>query len=133
MSLAPLRSAKPTSIALYKQNTLEPEWTINISFTLSRCQFLHYYRSSLNSSIFCSPTLLVLVQRSDFPSGGSKGGTRDARSPGGPNSFNFMQFFGKFGKIVYWRPRGVGTPSSGKSWIRHCFLNDAEKLLRCYS
>ena len=54
-------------------------------------------------------------------SGGSKGtpGTR----PQGPNSFNFMQFLGKFGKIVCWRaPWGVGAPSSGKSWIRHCKL-----------
>ena len=24
--------------------------------------------------------------------------------PQGPNSFNFMQFLGKFGKIVCWRP-----------------------------
>ena len=24
--------------------------------------------------------------------------------PGGPNSFNFMQFLGNFGKIVCWRP-----------------------------
>ena len=24
--------------------------------------------------------------------------------PRGPNSFNFMQFLGKFGKIVCWRP-----------------------------
>ena len=41
--------------------------------------------------------------------------------PGGPNSFNFMQFLGKYGKIVCWRPPwGVGAPSSGKSWIRHC-------------
>ena len=28
----------------------------------------------------------------------------DARPPWGPNSFNFMQFLGKFGKIVCWRP-----------------------------
>ena len=28
-------------------------------------------------------------------SGGSKGGTRDARPPGGPNSFIFMQFSAK--------------------------------------
>ena len=37
-------------------------------------------------------------------------------------SFNFMQFLGKFGKIVCWRPppQRVGTPSSGKSWICHC-------------
>ena len=41
--------------------------------------------------------------------------------PGGPNSFNSMQFLGKFGKIVCWRPPWrVGAPSSGKSWIRHC-------------
>ena len=39
----------------------------------------------------------------------------DARPPGGPNSFNFMQFLGKFGKIVCWRPPEVGAPSSGKS------------------
>ena len=26
--------------------------------------------------------------------------------PGGPNSFNFMQFLGKFGKIVCCRPPG---------------------------
>ena len=31
--------------------------------------------------------------------GGSKGGMRDAPL-GGPNSFNFMQFLGKFGKII---------------------------------
>ena len=43
------------------------------------------------------------------------------RAPPGPNSFNFMQFLGKFGKIVCWRlPWRVGAPSSGKSWIRHC-------------
>ena len=54
-------------------------------------------------------------------SGGSKGGRRGhAPPPGGPNSFDFMQFLGNFGKIVCWRPPwGVGAPSSGKSWIRH--------------
>ena len=41
--------------------------------------------------------------------------------PQGPNSYNFMQFLGKFGKIVGWRPPWrVGAPSSGKSWIPHC-------------
>ena len=40
----------------------------------------------------------------------------DMRPPGGPNSFNFMQFLGNFDEIVCWHPpRGVGTPSSGKS------------------
>ena len=33
----------------------------------------------------------------------------DARPPGGPNSFNFMQFLGKFGKIVCWRPPPPGS------------------------
>ena len=44
----------------------------------------------------------------------------DARPPGGPNSFNFMQFLWNFGKIVCSpHPRRVGAPTSGKSWIRH--------------
>ena len=30
--------------------------------------------------------------------------------PGGPNSFNFMQFLGKFGKIVCWHPPGELVP-----------------------
>ena len=35
----------------------------------------------------------------------------DARPPpGGPNSFNFMQFLGKFGKIVCWHPPGELAP-----------------------
>ena len=36
--------------------------------------------------------------------------------PGGPNSFNFMQFLGNFGKFVCWRPPplwGVGAPPRG--------------------
>ena len=49
-------------------------------------------------------------------SGGSRGG--GAREDGVPNSFNFMQFLGKFGKIVCWRPPGElarplpGSPGS---------------------
>ena len=34
-------------------------------------------------------------------------------APGGPNSFNFMQFLGKFGKIVCWPPRGLAPPPRG--------------------
>ena len=61
------------------------------------------------------------VNKAVYGSGGSKGGTREVPNPRGPNSFNFMQFLRKFGKIVCWRPpRGVGAPFSGKSWIRHC-------------
>ena len=35
---------------------------------------------------------------------------RDAYPPWGPNSFNFMQFFGKFGKFVCWHPPGELAP-----------------------
>ena len=52
----------------------------------------------------------------------------DARPPPGPNSFNFMQFLGKFGKsYVGAPPWRVGAPSSGKSWIRHCHLKYVSK------
>ena len=34
--------------------------------------------------------------------------------PRGPNSFNFMQFSGKFGKIVCWRPPGELAPCLGE-------------------
>ena len=45
-----------------------------------------------------------------YGSGRSKGDTRDACPPGGPNSFNFMQFSGKYGKIVCWCPLGNWRP-----------------------
>ena len=55
----------------------------------------------------------LCVQYYNLNSGGSKG-SREGRPPGGPNSFNFMQFLGKFGKIVCWHlPRGVGAPPWG--------------------
>ena len=31
-------------------------------------------------------------------------------TPEGPNSFNFMQFLGKYGKIVCWQPPGELAP-----------------------
>ena len=50
--------------------------------------------------------------------GGSRGG-REGRTPppGRPNSFDFMQFSGKFG--VFTPPLEGSRPPSGKSWIRH--------------
>ena len=48
-------------------------------------------------------------------SGGSKESTRDICPPKGPNSFNFMQFLGKFGKLYVGAPLGVGTPPQGDS------------------
>ena len=35
-------------------------------------------------------------------------------SPGGPNSFNYMQFLGNFGKIVCWCPLGSWRPLLGE-------------------
>ena len=44
-----------------------------------------------------------------------RGGARDAcRPPGHPNSFNFMQFLGNFGKIICWRPPGSWRPLLGE-------------------
>ena len=45
--------------------------------------------------------------------------------PRGPNSFNFMQFLEKFGKIICWRPPGElappprGNPGSATDIIQH--------------
>ena len=51
-------------------------------------------------------------------------GRQKGHAPQGPNSFNFMQFWGKFGTILCWRPPPgkLEPPSSGKSWICHCFF-----------
>ena len=43
-------------------------------------------------------------------SGGSKGAPRGGPSP---KILNFMQFFEKFGKIVYWHPVGWRPPLTG--------------------
>ena len=38
----------------------------------------------------------------------------EGRSPPSPNSFHFMQFLGKFGKIVCWHPPGSWRPLLGE-------------------
>ena len=54
---------------------------------------------------------LVCEWYSPVSSGGSKGGVREMYPPpGGPNSFNFMQFLGKFGKIILAPPPGELAP-----------------------
>ena len=45
----------------------------------------------------------------DARSGGSKGGARDTRPPG-PNSFNFVQFFGNMAKSYVGAPPGELAP-----------------------
>ena len=37
--------------------------------------------------------------------------------PPGPNSFNFMQFLGKWQNRMLEPPEGLVPPTSGKSWI----------------
>ena len=50
-----------------------------------------------------------------------RGGAGDARPPGS-KFFRFHAVFGKFWQNrMLVPPRGVGAPSSGKSWIRHWF------------
>ena len=56
----------------------------------------------MNIPLLCGYRCLL-----DIVSGGSKGGARDARPPGGPNSFNFMQFLEKLAKSY------VGAPPQG--------------------
>ena len=63
--------------------------------------------------------IILLVAVADL--GGRRGRAPSPPPPGHPNSFDFMQFSGKFGKIVCWcSPWGVGDPPPppGKSWIR---------------
>ena len=52
----------------------------------------------------------------------SSGGFRGGAPPPTTEKFlNFMQFFAKFGKIICWRPpRGLASPSYGKSWSAPC-------------
>ena len=51
-------------------------------------------------------------------SGRSKG-VQGMQAPGGPNSFNIIQFLGKFGKIMLVPPLDGWCPTLGKSWIHH--------------
>ena len=45
---------------------------------------------------------------------------REGRPPGSPNSLNFMQFLGNFGKTICWHhPWRVGALTSVKSLICH--------------
>ena len=72
---------------------------------------------------------VTVVQDTGFI-GGSRGG-REGRTPppGHPNSFDFMQFSGKFG--VFTPPlEGSRPPPSGKSWIRHWDFPDGNVNLK---
>ena len=50
---------------------------------------------------------------------------REGRAPWRSKFFQFHAVLRTFNKIVCWRSpsRGVGAPSSGKSWIRHWYID----------
>ena len=63
--------------------------------------------------VLCIRIRFGMVSEAVADLGGHEGHTPPP-PPGRPNSFDFMQFSGKFGKIVCWRPPwGVGTPTWG--------------------
>ena len=49
-------------------------------------------------------------------------GGRDAGPRGRPNSFDFMQFSGKFGKSVYWCPMSSFLGTLGVAELAHGVL-----------
>ena len=59
-----------------------------------------------------------------FNSGGSRLDCEGrAPPPRAQNVFIFMQFSGKIGQIIGWRPPRELAPPSGKSWIHHCLTH----------
>ena len=50
------------------------------------------------------------------------GGGAGGAPPGHPNSFNFMQFSGNFGKIVCWCPPPWGNPGSAAEICQKFFI-----------
>ena len=66
-----------------------PHWFIPVSFTIH--QALASSVADLRGREGCAPP-----------------------PPGGPNSFNFMQFLGKYGKVVCWCPPGSWCPLLGE-------------------
>ena len=54
---------------------------------------------------------LVKTDKSEVDTVADLRGAQGTRAPpGGPNSFNFMQFLGKFDKFLCWRPPGELAP-----------------------
>ena len=86
----------------------------SITMNTENCHVASYKLPELALGLF---TMYVLM-----PSVVDLRGKRDPPLPGVHQILSIScSFLGKFDKIVCWRPppRGVGAPSSGKSWIRH--------------
>ena len=97
---------------------------INIYSACNHSQFISIRSCTKIPTLptLCITEKLDYIAR-DVRSGGSKGGARDARPPWGPKFFQFHAVFGKFWQNrMLAPPRGVGIPSSGKSWIRHWYV-----------
>ena len=97
--------------------TFYTEWQTDKTDNITFSQITYVGSNKIQVSNVTNSIYVFLI-------GGSKEGREGC--PWGPNSFNFMQFLGIFGKIVCWHPRRVGAPSYRGSWIRHCFY-----LLQC--
>ena len=90
---------------------------LNVSF----CKIFHFFCKDHNKNTIAPDVARHWRKNSILALADLGGGVRDARPPPGrPNSFDFMQFSGKFG--VFTPPWRVHAPPSGKSWIRHCLV-----------
>ena len=79
--------------------------------------------SSKGSFTRCDSDCDVTVSRMNthwYPRSGGSKGARPSRPPLGQIFFIFMQFPGKIGQIIGWRPLGGWCTPSGRSWIRQC-------------
>ena len=96
------------------QSGLQPYSGVTLLFSM-RTESLAPSQSfrSVDSDAWYKRTLkrIVRVVRAN---GGSRG-ARETPPPRGPNSFNFRQFGGKFGKILRWHPRPgeLAPPAQG--------------------
>ena len=84
--------------------------------------FLYHTRLLITAAYVVCGKLMFSVMSVFIGDGVAAANIRGGAPSPDPNSFDFMQFLEKFGKIVCWRlppPPRVGAPTSGKSWILH--------------
>ena len=100
------------------KHEIQVKWGMNNSFSFARMASLSICAISL---IFHSRQLPIFHrsgQRKDISITSSYyyylRGAWGTCAPPGPNSLNFMQFLGKYGKIVCWHPPGSWHPLLGE-------------------
>ena len=80
--------------------------------------FITFAPSSFNLNCFCTESVADLR------------GARGTRAPPGPKFLHFHAVFGKnWPNNRLAPPPGLGAPSSGKSWIRHCLCHFLGQIL----